>query len=389
MPVLDNARAAIREEGLSGWLLHNVFHRDEIADLLLEVPRDRSNTRPWTCVLLPEGDPVKIVHRIEASVLAHVPGRTILYHTREEYLRALSSALPRGGPVAADFSPDFPVVSFLDHGMARLAEGLGARLVPSAALVARTLGTIDREGIRSHEAAAKVLYAEVGKAWSRIGEELRRGSRLSEADVQGWLSRGLAAAKLVSDGPALVASGPHTADPHYAVSGRGALLEPGDVVLFDVWAREDSPSSVFADISWVGVLAKEPSERHRESFAAIVAAREAAVRCLEQGLGSGGKVRGAEVDAAARETLARLGFSAAIRHRTGHSIGNRVHGFGVNLDSVEFPDTRVIPEGACVSIEPGVYFEDFGMRTEIDVYIQDGRLVVSGGERQRALLCLG
>ena len=167
---IERSRNAIREEGLSGWLFYNVFHRDQIADLVLDVPADRMKTRPWICVVSLDRPPVKIVHRIEASVLRHLPGETILYSSREEFGRAVSQALPATGSVAADYSSAIPVGSYFDHGAALFLQSLGARLAPSEGLIARFLGTIDAEGFATHQAAAKVLYAAVADAWARLAD---------------------------------------------------------------------------------------------------------------------------------------------------------------------------------------------------------------------------
>ncbi|MGO9307533.1 MAG: M24 family metallopeptidase [Spirochaetia bacterium] len=386
---LEKSRAAIREGGFSGWLLHNVFHRDEIADLILDVPRERTNTRPWVCVLPSDGLPRKIVHRIEASILAHVPGETTAYSTRAEFAQALSRALSRGGTIAADYSPTIPVGSFLDHGTALLLQSLGAALAPAEGLVARYLGALDDEGRRSHGAAAKTLCGSVAGAWDRLSRELRGGRSVTEGDVRDWLTGSIASAGLVSDSPPIVGAGRHTADPHFSVEGRGAALEQGDLVQFDIWAKETSPGAVYADIAWVGVCAPAPSPLQQRMFEAVREAREAAVSLLQRRLAAGTPVSGADVDRAAREVLADRGFAAGIKHRTGHSIGARVHGYGVNLDSVEFPDDRALTEGACFSVEPGIYLEELGMRTEIDCLIHGGALAVTGTGRQLALLTLG
>jgi Xaa-Pro aminopeptidase len=340
------------------------------------------------CVLSLDRQPIKIVHRIEASILDHLPGETIPYYTREEFVRALRSALPEKGRIAVDYSESIPVGSFLDHGTARLLQSLGASLVPSESLVSSCLGTIDDEGRRSHEAAARVLYATVADAWARLSRMLREGRVLTEGDVRDWIVEAIASAGLVIDGPPIVGAGRHTADPHFQAAGSGAALEQGDVVQFDIWAREKAPGSVFADISWVGVCAASPAPRQREVFEAVRLAREAAVSLLQRRLAEKTPVSGADVDQAARAALADRGFAKGIRHRTGHSISARVHGFGVNLDSVEFPDNRILAEGACFSIEPGIYLDDFGMRTEIDCIISGGQPVVTGGPRQAALLLL-
>lgn len=389
---IEKPRTALREEGLPAWILCNLFHRDEIADLVLEISPHATNTRPWVCLILRDRPPVKIVHRIEASILDHVPGETLLYATREEYTSALSRVLPTGGDVAADFSEGIPVGSFLDHGTALLVSRSGCGLVPAENLVARCLGTLDDSARRSHLTAASVLYAAVREAWAlvvkRIGGDARRRRPLREAELRDLISSRISTAGLITDGPPIVGAGVNSSNPHYTVKDEGAQILPGDVVQLDMWAKEEAPGAVYADISWIGVAAREPTSAQARAFGAVVQAREAAVEALERGLAEGRGVRGNEVDAAARSTLVRLGYGEYLRHRTGHSIGGRVHGFGVNLDSVEFPDARVIPEGACFSIEPGVYTPEFGMRTEIDCWIHRGGLVITGDERQRALLLL-
>lgn len=385
---IDGVREAIRAEGLDGWLFLTLHHRDEIADAALGIGREKMNSRPWAFIIAADRPPVRIVHEIEASILDHLPGELIRYHARDAFRQALGRALPRGGKVAAQFSPDIPVGSFLDHGTALMLLSLGVTLESSAGLVARCLGALDSEGIRSHDEAALVLYDCVADAWGRISRSLGRSARVHEAEIQGWISDRLSAAGLVSDAPPLVAVGANSADPHYAVTGHGAAIQRGDVVQFDVWAKQDAPSAVYADISWVGVAAADPIEEQRAAFEAVVKARECAIGLLERSLAERREVRGADVDEAARRCLRDHGFEQAIRHRTGHSIGRRVHGYGVNLDCVEFPDNRPLGEGACFSIEPGIYLESFGMRTEVDCRITNARLVITGRERQRALLTL-
>ncbi len=386
---LDRARSAIREEGLSAWLFYNVFHRDQIADLVLGINPHKKNTRPWACIVSLDRPTQKIVHRIEASILDDVPGETTAYHTREEFRQALQRALPRSGRIGADWSAGIPVGSFLDYGTALLLQSLGAELAPSDGLVPRYLGALDETGRSSHEAAAAVLYDAVESAWQGIRAAAAAGSAVTEGEVSGWIAKQCEMAGLESDGPPVVGAGVHTADPHFGPEGRGAVIAAGDVVQFDVWARAREPGSVYADISWVGVNAAEPTAAQAAMFAAVREAREAAVRLLQERLSAGRPVSGADVDRAARAVLIAHGFEQDIKHRTGHSIGGNVHGFGVNLDSVEFPDERPLGEGACFSVEPGVYRGAFGMRTEIDCIVHRGRLVVTGKKPQDSLLTLG
>ena len=290
--------------------------------------------------------------------------------------------------IAADYSRTIPVGSLLDHGTALVLQSLGASLSPAEGLVARCLGALGDEGRRSHESAANVLYQAVARAWDQLSRELRAGRRITEGDVQEWLSRSITEAGLVNDSPLIVGAGRHTSDPHFGVDGRGAALEQGDLVQFDIWGKEKTAGAVYADISWLGVCAAAPSPLQQRLFEAVRDAREAAVSLLQRRLAAGVPVTGAEVDRAARRVLVDRGFEQGIKHRTGHSIGERVHGYGVNLDSVEFPDERVLTEGACFSVEPGLYLEELGMRTEIDCHIHEGQLHITGTGRQFALLTL-
>jgi Xaa-Pro dipeptidase len=380
------AQKAIREAGLHGWLFYNAFHRDEISDLLMDVSPQGMNSRPWACLVRPEGPPVKVVHAIEAGILDHLPGQSMRYVARAEFTAALSRALPPGSRAAAQFSSRFPVCSFLDHGTALLLQQSGVILVPSDDLIVSSLGTLDDQGVSSIQRAAAILHRAVEAAWERLSSEVRAGRTVREGDVQAWLSSFVGERGLDPGGPLLVAAAAGSADPHYMPAAGGRPLKPGDVVQFDIWGKEHAPGAVFGDISWVGVLAPRPSDLAQRVFDAVVAAREAALELISRRLADRVPVSGADVDRAARREIENRGLASGLRHRTGHSIGGRVHGFGVNLDSVEFPDDRLLREGSCFSVEPGVYLEEFGMRTEVDVVISKGRLAVCGGERQRSLL---
>jgi Xaa-Pro aminopeptidase len=387
--MLDVARTAraIREAGLSGWLFCNQFHRDEISDLALGVPRTTHNSRPWAWVLPATGEPTRVVHAIEPGILDHLPGRLVRCTSRDDLVAAVVGALPRGARVAAQYSESFPVISFLDHGTARLLERAGIQLTSSEDLVVDCLGTLDAEAEASHRRAALALHAVVRDTWARIRDASVSGTAVHEADVLSWMADLIREAGLESDGPVLAAAGEASADPHYEPAGRGRRLSPGDVVQLDLWAREPGERTVFADISWVGVLAPRPTGAQERVFAAVVAAREAAGRAIATGLAAG--IAGADADRAARDVIEGLGFGAGLRHRTGHAIGTRVHGIGVNLDGVEFPDHRRLREGSCFSIEPGIYLDRFGMRTEVDAVVRAGRLEVTGGPQQYRLLDLG
>jgi Xaa-Pro aminopeptidase len=197
--------------------------------------------------------------------------------------------------------------------------------------------------------------------------------------LSGWISSGIILH--------LAAAGVHSSNPHYDFEGRGSLLKEGDIVQLDLWAKEAAAGSIYADISWVGVYARIiPIELERH-FSRLAFARGVAFSFIEEKLAARELLSGAETDAWTRNLLAVEGYGKALRHRTGHSIDTECHGSGGNIDSVEFPDSRLLLEGSCFSLEPGIYLEHYGMRTEIDVYIEGGRPHCSGPVQTALLSC--
>jgi Xaa-Pro aminopeptidase len=396
MADIGKARRAIAEEKLGGWLFFNVHHKDIISDRILDISPAATNTRPWLYLIRSDGKEQKLVHAIEAGILDHLPGDTTVYGSWEVLVETLKCWSDGLGPAAAQFSPDLPAISFLDHGQALLLEECGFELCSSVDLIQLFLGVLDEEGIRSHEQAADKLYLIVDKIWQRIQREMCRDEAITvavtEGQVQDWILALFDQMGLISDSPPLVAAGPNSADPHYsppqssASSGetRGAVLKRGHVLQLDLWAREDRANSIYADISWVGILDTHVPEECGAVFDVLCQARNLAVAFIEERWGE--PLKGQDVDRAVRRFLKECGYGAYLKHRTGHGIDTQVHGFGVNLDDVEFPDSRKLLEGSCFSVEPGLYLTEFGMRTEIDVYVRNGRPVVSGGTPQNELL---
>jgi Xaa-Pro aminopeptidase len=329
----------------------------------------------------------KIVHAVEASILDHLPGERVVYTGRAELLRHLCRL--HGQRIAVQFSTQLPIVSFLDHGTALLLEEAGMELVTSASLIQRTAGLLTPQQIAHHERAARDLYDIVQETWERLRHQVqsgKQGAQLTENAVQAHMQEHLASRGLVTDHPPIVAAGKHSADPHYAppVDNPGTPVFPDQVVQFDMWAKQ--PDGVYADISWVGFTADSVPKPVLSAFSVVVRARDGAVDYIERALSAGRPVCGSEVDMHVRRLIDAEGFADSLKHRTGHAIDTECHGSGVNIDSVEFPDERSILEGSCFSIEPGLYLQSFGVRTEIDVYIADGMPVVSGDTPQKEIL---
>jgi Xaa-Pro aminopeptidase len=378
---LRRMQEAIRDEGLDGWLFCDFHHRDKLSEEILHVPEDFGNSRLWVYGVPARGAPLKITHAIEPGALDGLPGSGVTYISRAD-LKAALQALgnKRWG---AHFSEDLTAVSYLDLGTAAIFTGAGLRLESAAALIQRFKGLLDEPAIETHEKAAAALYEVVDTAWNTVKKAYAEKKPLHEGELQDLMLGEIKKRGLETDYPPIVAAGANAGNPHYHFTGIGGLIKEGDVIQFDLWAKFPNPAAIFGDISWVGVFAPAPSPRVEKAFADLVSAREGAISFIQAELGAGRPLTGAAVDLKTREILIGLGYEAALRHRTGHGIDTECHGSGVNIDSVEFPDSRLLLEGSCFSLEPGIYFADFGLRTEIDVYIRAGKPVVSGGTHAR------
>jgi Xaa-Pro dipeptidase len=384
---------AIRRESLAGWLFYNQHHHDEIADRILAVDKRAVNTRPWVYLCFARGEPVKLVHVIEANILDHLPGRTIVYHGREEFTARLAelggAAAGTKGHWGADFSERFPRLSFLDHGFAHMLQNLGFILQSAETLIPAVLSELSDEEIASHEEASRALHAVIGLVWERIEAAIGAGQGpIGEGDVHGWIMELFNKYNLETDGPLIVGAGKNTSLPHYFPQGKGETLARGQVVQLDIWGKLKAPGAIYADISWVGVLDRAAHDNVARAFRAVCEARDRTVELIADNLARGEQVSGAAADQCAEASLVAAGYGDFIRHRTGHSIDTEVHGFGINLDSREFPDARPLANGSCFSVEPGVYLGDFGIRSEIFFYKKNQRPVISGGAPQRELLLL-
>jgi Xaa-Pro aminopeptidase len=391
---------AIREEGLDGWLFCNFRHRDKLSDELLERSPSLTNSRFWFYAVPASGEPQGLIHAIEPDHLDGLPGTRQSYISRESLLHNLASLA--GKRWGVHISENISAVSYLDGGSCAMLSKAGLELVSAEALVQRFKGLLNEEGIASHERAAAALYAIVEKVWDFVCRSYGTKT-IYEGDLRQIMEDEFVRRNLTRDHPPLAAAGVHSSNPHYDFDGPGAAVKEGDIIQLDLWAKEKSPPSIYADISWVGVYGKKPDPRQEKIFADLVFAREETFRFIEKSADSGSQglsaagfnptLTGAEVDACCRSVLIGAGYEGAIKHRTGHGIDTECHGSGVNMDSVEFIDTRKILEGSCFSLEPGIYLEDYGFRTEIDVYISGGRPRISGEAekqgRQFTLLCVG
>jgi Xaa-Pro aminopeptidase len=382
---LGGIQEAIRRENLDGWLFCNFQHRDKLADAILNTGGG-SNSRFWFYAVPAYGEPLKLVHGVEAGVLDRLAGTRALYTSREELGAALK---PLGGKRwAVHSSGTLAAVSFLDAGTAAFLEQAGLTLVSAASLIQRFRGLLDAAGIASHERAVDQLYRIVDLVWDRVRRAYAGKSPLYEGDLRDLMLEEMEKRGLETGHPPIAAAGVNSGNPHYDCTGKGCLIRQGDVIQLDLWAKEKAPAAIYGDISWAGVFSGEAPVETEKRFADLAAAREEAFRFIETELAAGRDVSGAMVDRETRKMLSARGYGDALKHRTGHGIDTECHGSGVNMDSVEFPDSRLLLEGSCFSLEPGIYFPAFGMRTEIDVYIAQGKPVISGRNHERQFTLL-
>jgi len=370
-------QAALSEAELDGWLLYDFHGQNPTAVAALEL-EGHMLSRRWFYLVPRQGEPRALVHAIEVG--SFPPGVTgarrsySSWQSQRQELGALLKTLRPGARIAMEYCPEgaIPTLSRVDAGVLELVRSFGVEVVSSGDLVQRFLCRWDEEQVASHRRALEVIDAAKDQAFSRIGAAQRRGEAIRETDVQRFLSERFDEAGLEADHPPIVAVNGHAADPHYEPSeATPTPIRKGDLVLIDLWARGKGPRDVYADITWVGFCGDRPPARLLEIFRITAEARDTGLSLLERAFREGRTLRGFEVDRAVRDHIAARGFGERFVHRTGHSIGTRVHGDGANLDDLETHDTRPLVPGLGFSVEPGIYLpaEGLGVRLEVDVFL--------------------
>jgi Xaa-Pro dipeptidase len=391
MPPIQAIQSELRSEHLDGWLFYDFHHRDPIAARVLGL-QGGIGTRRWFYLIPAQGQPRKLVHRIESAALDSLPGKKVMYASLDELKRDLRTMLIDCRKVAMQYSPGnaIPYVSMVDAGTVELVREQGCQVVSSADLVQRFEACWSAAQYRSHQEAGRVIDRLIQGAFARAAAKARRKAKspLTEYDLQQWILRQFRAAGVVTAEPPIVAVGRHAGDPHYEPRPAGSSrIRPGDLLLLDVWGKMDRPGSVYYDVTWVGYLGREVPPKYAKIFAIVAAARNRAIEFVRESLAAGRTVHGWQVDQAAREVIHRAGYGKYFVHRTGHSIGQDVHGAGANMDSLETHDERRLLPRTCFSIEPGIYLPAFGVRSEVNVYI-DGSVARVTGPVQEAIFPL-
>lgn len=377
---LSAIQAALREQKIDAWLFYDHHHRDAIAYRVLGIPEHLMVTRRWYYVVPAEGEPRKLVHRIEAGHLDSLPGTKREYSGWQELFENLKSMLAPYRNVAMQYSPNNIVftVSLVDAGTVELIRSFGKNIVSSADLVSRFEASLLDEQIETHFAAGKKVDAITAAAFQEIGRRVRNGGT-NEFDIQKFFAESFQREDLVTDDLPIVAVNANASNPHYGPSAEHhAPIREGDLVLLDVWAKQNKPGAVYYDITWMGFVGKAPSPKQLEVFEVVKQARDAGVEKVKSAISAGQKIAGWEVDKATRDVIETAGYGRYFIHRTGHSIATEVHGNGANMDNLEIHDERQILPNTCFSVEPGIYLPEFGVRSEVNVLVRKGAAEVTG-----------
>jgi Xaa-Pro aminopeptidase len=384
MPVdVAGVQEALRSEGIDGWLLYDFQGLNPIAFRMAGMGAQGGHlaTRRWFYLIPAHGEPRGLVHAIERHNLDHLPGSKLPYAGRTQLESGLKNLLAGLGSVAMEYSPGnaIPYVSRVDAGTIELVREAGVGVVTSGDLVQRFDALWDQAQIASHREASETLYRIKDRAFEEVTRRLRNRVATTEFDIQqsmvGWFEE----EGLTAESAPNVSAQENAGNPHYLPTAEHhRAIRPNELLLLDLWGKRRQPRAVYADITWVGFTGTAIPERMTRAFAAVVAARDAAVTFVQDAVRAGRTVRGFELDRAARQVIEQHGYAAAILHRTGHSLGEEVHGNGAHLDDYETHDERRLMPGSGFTIEPGVYFQDFGVRTEINVVWGPGGPEVTG-----------
>jgi len=382
---LSAVQAAIREAGFDGWLLYDFRGLNVLAQRVVGAGEKLS--RRWFYFVPATGEPKKLVHAIEPASLDHLPGKHKTVYRRWQELEAGVGELVKGTKrVAMEYSPRNanPYIGRVDAGTVELVRSFGCEVLPSGDLIQRFEAVWDDDQEKSHFEAAKHCRDAYDVAFGFIADQIRAHGFVTETAVQARIMRHFADCGMTTYSPPIVGVGPHSGDPHFDTSPATDMhIRRGDFVLIDLWAKMNRPRSVYADYTRVAFVGDKVPEQYARVFAVVAAARDAGIKKVTDAFAANEPLMGWEVDAATRAVIEKAGYGEQFTHRTGHNIGQETHGNGAHMDGLETREDRRVIRRTCFSIEPGIYLPKFGVRSEVNIYIDgNGGVHVTGGEPQ-------
>ena len=390
---IDDIAQALAEAGLDGWLFYDFRLSDPLAYRILGLPEQGLTTRRWFYFIASSGLPQALVSAVEAHRLDALPASPrIVYRSERQMLEGLATILRHRRRIAMNYSPHgaIPYVSRVDGGTIELVRSLGLEIVTAADLIQTFEATLTPAQLAGHRRAAAALREIVHESFAEIARRVRRHIPCTECQIQRFVLEQIHACRMRTDEAPIVAVNANAANPHFSTGEKNDTpIQSGDLVLLDLFAKEAAPDSVYGDLTWMGFVGDEVPAEYVRVFQIVARARQAAVELVQTRIAEGLRVTGAEADQASRSVIEQQGYGDQFVHRTGHSIGREVHGTGANLDSLETRDHRALIQHTCFSVEPGIYLPGrFGIRSELDMTIENGRAEVSGAPAQEQIIPL-
>jgi Xaa-Pro dipeptidase len=389
---LKSIQSALNEFGIDAWLLYDFRGSNVLARRVLDLEGQTPTSRRFFYLVPASGEPRKLVHAIETGALDHLPGKASVYLRWQELEAGVLHMLGGVKRLAMEYSPRNanPYISRVDAGTVELVKSFGVEVIPSGDLIARFEASWDDDQWAMHLEADCHTRAAYELAWGLIAERVRNGETIHEMEVQQAIMDHFHHHGMTTYHPPIVGVGPHSGDPHYEPTpGHDGEIGPDSFVLIDLWAKMDRPRAVYSDLTRVGFVGSEVPAKYQAVFKVVADARDAAIACVKDAFAAGRPLRGYEVDRAAREVIDHAKYGAYYIHRTGHSIGQETHGNGANMDDLETHDERLVLPRTCFSVEPGIYLPEFGVRSEVNVFIgPDGTVHVTGELQQEVLAVL-
>jgi len=392
MPDIKAIQMELKAGKIDGWLFYDHHHRDPIAGHILGLGSNGMATRRWFYFIPSRGEPRKLVHKIEQGALDSLPGRTQAYAGWQELRKQLQKLLSGSKKIAMQYSREnnIPYIGLVDAGTVEFVRKLKKTVVTSADLVQKFEAAWTPEQLKSHLEAGEIVDRIARTAFEQEAAMVREGRPQTEYELQQWILERFRANGLTTAEPPIAAVQPNNGNPHYEPqAAHSRPIRAGDLLLLDIWAKCERPGSVYYDITWVGYLGARVPDAYAKIFRIVREARDRAIEFVREGVARGKTIHGWEVDRTAREVIRKAGYAKYFVHRTGHSIGQEVHGNGANMDSLETRDDRKIVPRTCFSIEPGIYLPEFGVRSEVNVYVGEREARVTGAIQEEILPLLG
>ncbi len=387
---LGAIQTAIQQQQLDGWLLYDFRGLNVLARRVIGLASDAMLSRRWFYFIPARGEPRKLVHRIESHALDALPGSKQSYLRWQELEAGVADLVAGIRRLAMEYVPRNanPYVSRVDAGTVELVRSFGPEIVSSGDLVQQFEACWDDDQWAMHLEAAKHTRSAYDTAFRFIADKVRQSGSVRETEVQKCILDHFARHRLITDHPPICAVGPHSGDPHYEPgAGSDAPIREGDFVLIDLWAKLDQPRSVYSDLTWTGFVGKDVPAKYEQVFQTVARARDAAINVVREAFRTGTPLQGWQVDQAARDVIDQAGQGMYFCHRTGHSIGQETHGNGANMDNLETREERQVLPRTCFSVEPGIYLPEFGVRSEVNVFVDGASKVhVTGGTPQDHVL---